>query len=84
MVQKGLMRHKPASESQGNPNRQTMTLWPEFAAIMGIGRNSAYSGARRGDFRTIRIGKKIVVAKAEVERLLRGTAPSPASREGKA
>jgi hypothetical protein len=60
-----------------NPNRQTIDLWPDFAEIIGVGRNSVYAGARRGDFRTIRIGKKIVVSMFEVERLLAGGAVMP-------
>jgi len=66
------MGSKQASVSQTNPTRQTIDLWPDFASIIGVGRNSIYAGARRGDFRTIRIGKKIVVSIAEVERLLAG------------
>lgn len=43
-----------------------------FCALMGIGRNSGYAGAQRGDFVTVRIGKRLLVPKIEVERLLRG------------
>ena len=53
--------------------RQTVRLWPEFASILGIGRNAVYAAAGRGDFRTIRVGKRILVPKAEVRRLLTGS-----------
>jgi Helix-turn-helix domain len=52
--------------------RRTMRLWPEFGRTLGLGKNAAYDGARRGDFKTIRIGKRILVPTAEVERLLEG------------
>jgi hypothetical protein len=77
MIQKGTMHRKRAARTQSKPNRETVDLWPDFASIIGVGRNSVYAGARRGDFRTIRIGKKIVVPKAEVERLLTGIGPHP-------
>lgn len=32
----------------------------------GLGRNASYEAARRGDFETIRIGKKIVVPVAPI------------------
>jgi excisionase family DNA binding protein len=34
---------------------------PEAARILGIGRNTAYVAARRGDLPTVRIGGRIVV-----------------------
>jgi hypothetical protein len=64
------MKLKQALSNSAGTARQTISLWPEFANIIGVGRNSVYAAARRGDFRTIRIGKKIVVPKAEVRRLL--------------
>jgi excisionase family DNA binding protein len=42
----------------------------EVAKILGVGRNSAYEAAKRGDFPTIRIGKRIKVPKAALARLL--------------
>jgi hypothetical protein len=74
------MQSKRASTSRPNTDRQTVNLWPDFASILGVGRNSVYAAAKRGDFRTIRIGKKLVVSKAEVERLL--TAGGSGSRAG--
>jgi hypothetical protein len=52
--------------------RQTMNLWPEFGRLLGVGKNQVYEGARRGDFRTIKIGSRILVPRAEAERLLKG------------
>ena len=44
----------------------------ETAALIGIGRNAAYEAARRGDIPTIRIGKRLLVPKMSLERLLEG------------
>jgi len=51
--------------------RETLDLWPETARLLGIGRNSVYQAARRGDFRTVRVGKRILVPKSEIRRLLK-------------
>ena len=45
---------------------------PEAGEILGYSRNTAYEAAKRGDLPTIRLGKKIRVPKAVVERLLNG------------
>jgi len=47
---------------------------PEAAKRLGIGRNSAYEAARRGELPTIRIGKLLLVPVAALERLLEGKA----------
>ena len=40
----------------------------------GIGKNAAYQAARRGEIPTIRIGKRLLVPLAALERLLQGAA----------
>ena len=45
----------------------------EAAEILGIGRNTAYEAVRRGEIPTIRIGKRILVPVAALERLLDGS-----------
>ena len=47
----------------------------DLAARLGIGRNQAYEAARRGDLPTIRIGRRVLVPKAALDRLLRGDTP---------
>ena len=49
--------------------RQTLTV-EEAARVLGIGRNSAYEAVRRGDLPVIRIGRRYVVPRAALERLL--------------
>jgi excisionase family DNA binding protein len=51
--------------------RQTYSV-AEVARLLGIGRNSAYEAARRGDFPTITVGGRILVPKVSIDRLLSG------------
>ena len=44
----------------------------EAAAVLGIGRNAAYAAAKAGQIPTIRIGKRILVPRAGLDRLLEG------------
>lgn len=54
-----------------NTDCKTRTI-EEAAKVLGIGRNQAYEAARRGDLPTLRIGKRILVPVAALERLLAG------------
>ena len=49
--------------------RLTLTV-PEAARVLGIGRNVAYQAAASGEIPTIKIGRRIVVPRAALERLL--------------
>ena len=49
--------------------RQTLTV-TEASKTLGISRNKAYEAAKRGDIPTIRIGKRILVPMAALERML--------------
>ena len=49
--------------------RMTVTV-EEAATILGVGRHKAYEAARSGEIPTIRIGKRILVPVASLERLL--------------
>ena len=44
----------------------------ETAKILGIGRNSAYEGVARGEIPVIKVGKRLLVPKAALEKLLNG------------
>ncbi len=48
---------------------------PETAKILGIGRSAAYEAARTGQIPTIKIGKRILVPVAALERLLKEPVP---------
>ena len=49
--------------------RRTITV-PEAAKVLGIGRAAAYEAARTGQIPIIRIGKRILVPVAALERML--------------
>ena len=53
--------------------RKTLTI-PEAAQALGIGRNQGYEAAKRGEIPTIKIGKRILVPVAALERMLQGPA----------
>jgi excisionase family DNA binding protein len=56
----------------------TMTV-DDAAKLLGIGRNQAYSAARRGELPVMKLGKRILVLRAPLERLLRGEATPKAA-----
>ncbi len=49
---------------------KTQPLWPDTGHQIGLGKNATYEAARRGDIPTIRIGGRILVPKAALDRLL--------------
>jgi excisionase family DNA binding protein len=51
----------------------------EAAALLGIGRSRCYEAARTGEIPAIRIGRRLLVPRAALERLLEGTLPKSAS-----
>jgi excisionase family DNA binding protein len=53
--------------------RQTLTV-EETSRRLGLSKNAAYDAARRGDIPTIRIGRRILVPRVALERLINGNA----------
>ncbi|MFK0688013.1 helix-turn-helix domain-containing protein [Mesorhizobium sp. IMUNJ 23033] len=53
--------------------RATLTV-VEAARRLGIGRNQAYEAARRGEIPSIKIGKRLLIPRAQLERMLSGAA----------
>ncbi len=51
------------------PGRMTLTV-EETAVVLGIGRTAAYAGVRSGTIPSRRIGRRIVVPIAALERML--------------
>lgn len=43
---------------------------PEFADLMGLSRNAAYEAVQRGDVRSIRFGKRIVLPTMQLRAML--------------
>jgi excisionase family DNA binding protein len=50
-------------------DRQTYNV-DEAAKLLGVGRNQAYEAAKTGQLPTIKIGKRILVPRAALERML--------------
>lgn len=59
---------EPNSRGSG---RKTMTVTEAGEYYFGLSRNASYEAAKRGDIPTIRIGRRIFVPIAAMERLLR-------------
>jgi excisionase family DNA binding protein len=61
---------------------QSLTISvPEAGRRLGIGRNHAYDCARRGELPVIRLGNKLVVPLAALERMLQGRITAPAEHQ---
>jgi excisionase family DNA binding protein len=63
-------------DGEGEPQRLTISV-PEAGRRLGIGRNHAYECARRGELPVIRLGHKLVVPLAALERMLAIQASPP-------
>jgi len=44
----------------------------EAARVLGLSRNSVYAACERGEIRCLRIGKRLLISKLEIQRLLGG------------
>ncbi len=62
---------------ESGPERLTWTV-EEAAATLGISRAFAYEAVRRGEIPSIRIGRRVLVPRAALERLLDGGSPTAA------
>ena len=60
-------------------NRATYTI-EEAAELLGIGRSSAYRAARDGQIPAIRLGRRLLVPKVALERLLNGMSANQAGK----
>jgi excisionase family DNA binding protein len=56
--------------TSGAHGRQLTVSVVEAAQILGIGRTLAYEAVRRGDLRTIRVGRRVLVPLWAIEELL--------------
>lgn len=52
--------------------RRTFDLWPAAGRMLGLSRSATYAAAKRGDIPTLRIGGRILVPIAALERLIEG------------
>ena len=59
----------PAPHGLRPVRRRTYSV-PEVAVILGIGRSTAYALVKRGELAALRVGGRVVIARAEIDRLL--------------
>ena len=65
------MSTEDQTEAAKEQECQTATV-EEAATVLGIGRNTAYEGIRSGEIPSIRVGRRVLVPKAALARLLEG------------
>jgi excisionase family DNA binding protein len=57
------------TSTQTAPGRMTVTV-EEAAQLLGIGRQSAYQAARSGELPTIRLGRRLLVPRSQLDAML--------------
>ena len=62
--------------------RRTLTI-EEAAKALGVSRGAAYAAAGRGELPTVRIGKRYVVPKSQLEKMLGETFDDIADAEAR-
>jgi excisionase family DNA binding protein len=50
--------------------RPTLPIWPDTCQLLGLSRSATYDAVKRGDIPSIRIGGRILVATAELRRMV--------------
>lgn len=65
-------------KEDGMTQPATMTV-EEAGRTLGIGRALAYELARRGEIPVVRLGRRLVVPRAQLQRLLEGEPERPAA-----
>jgi excisionase family DNA binding protein len=61
------------AEGQKAAERRTVDV-PEAGRILGLSRNAAYEAVQRGEIPVVKIGRRLLVPKAALDRLLGGEA----------
>ena len=54
--------------------RMTIPVWPDAGQMLGLGRNATYDAVARGEIPVLRIGRRILVPRKALERLVNGEA----------
>ncbi|MFC2033803.1 helix-turn-helix domain-containing protein [Chloroflexota bacterium] len=55
---------------KGKENHKVILTVDEAAQLLGLARNSAYQGVLRGEIPSIRIGRRILIPRIALERML--------------
>jgi len=58
-------------------DRKTITV-PEAGEQLGLGRNAAYEAAKRGEIPVVRIGRRMLVPRDAIDRMLQRAMEPPA------
>ena len=64
-------RETVATENQDDGRRETVSV-ERAGQIVGISRTAAYAAVARGDLPSLRIGRRVVVPRKALDRLLAG------------
>ncbi len=72
---RGQRSHSPATDAVGSaapaPRPPSQTVSVEYAAsALGVGRTTVYNAIKRGELPVLRIGRRVVVRRATLDRLL--------------
>jgi excisionase family DNA binding protein len=54
--------------------RMTVPVWPDAGQMLGLGRNATYDAVARGEIPVLRFGRRILVPRKALERLVNGEA----------
>jgi excisionase family DNA binding protein len=73
-VQSSGLGHDGGRPRSNSPERLTYTV-DEVGRLLGLSRNSAYQRVADGQIPTIRMGRRLLVPKAALDRLLETAAP---------
>lgn len=60
------------TQDMGQTTKKLTVTVQEAARMLGIGRATAYAGVRTGVIPSIRVGKRLLVPKLALERMLEG------------
>lgn len=71
-VQEGLPAPRGAGVTRQLDTLPDVLTVAEAARVLRLGRNSAYEGVRSGTIPSVRIGRRLLVPKAGILRLLQG------------
>jgi excisionase family DNA binding protein len=71
----GGRRGLPRLTAMGNMDRRLCVTVPEAAEMLGISRNFAYQLVREGKLPSIRFGKRILIPRAALEKMLENGVP---------
>ena len=58
--------------SDAKAEARVLPVWPDTGRALGLSRSATYEAIKRGEIPCLRFGRKIVVSKIALDRLLTG------------